>query len=148
MGKFLCPVCGENKGFNTGSGNGKLTCSNCDSTFPVDRLVEEKLSKKYQKKYNLYSIAADPVALAILQLLQTEDLVAMQIRNKMKISHATIFGKLETLVRVKAIIRSKYRMRRSRDGKDHTEFVYRAFLKGMIITTTFDGHPSKEEVVV
>lgn len=38
---FVCPVCKENKGFNTGDGTGKLTCYNCNSTFPVDKLVKK-----------------------------------------------------------------------------------------------------------
>lgn len=106
------------------------------------------MSKEYQKKYNLYSIAGDPIALVILSLLQKEDLSAMQIHKKMKCSHSTVFRKLETLVRVKAIKRSKYPITRSRDGKGHKESVYGSFLKTMVITTVFDGYPSREEELI
>lgn len=42
---LVCPECKKNKGMNTGLGNGKLTCSNCGWTFPVNDLVEGKESK-------------------------------------------------------------------------------------------------------
>ena len=40
---LVCPYCDKNEGFNTGKGNGQLTCSNpnCGKTFDVDRLVEK-----------------------------------------------------------------------------------------------------------
>lgn len=39
---LVCPVCGKNEGMNTGEGKGQLTCSACNSTFDVDKLVEKK----------------------------------------------------------------------------------------------------------
>jgi len=38
---LVCPYCDQNKGMNTGNGIGKLTCSNCNKTFDVDRLVKK-----------------------------------------------------------------------------------------------------------
>lgn len=102
------------------------------------------LSKEYQKNYNLYSIAGDKKARRILKLLQKKDYTRLGLQEMTGYPVSVIYRKIETLIRVGAISKSKTQV--NHDGRK--EDVFRANLIEMEITTQFIGHDSAQSEVL